>query len=248
MKTSPVAILIFFVMCCLPGLAYCGELPSKEVKLLVQGHPDGHSDQSYVEKWRQEVKSKKGITQDLLLMIKQEKDWELIGGIFDALKERSDLTPGMMEELKHPLNNIFSKDPQADMLSSNYACGVIGLLSNFPTSENERLLLSILDKHDGYYNFCVFSSLASIGTTESLPALKSKLAYFNYPSGGGGDIVVSLEHAIKSIEKRINANQRQAASKNRRQGASPGSENSDGKVSTEINSGLKKIHLTIGIQ
>lgn len=104
----------------------------------------------------------------------------------------------------------------------------------------KRLLLSILDKYDGYYKFCVFSSLASIGTAESLLALKSKLAYFNYPSGGGGDVVVSLEQPIESIEKRINANQRQAASKNRRQDASPGSQNSDGKVSTETNSGLKR--------
>jgi hypothetical protein len=156
-----------------------------------------------------DVRSKEGITEDLLLMIKQEKDWELVGGIFATLRERPDVTPEMLEELKKPLNNILSKDPQSDMLNSSYAYGVIGLMSNFPTLENERFLLSILGEHEGFYDLGVIPSLGLIGTAESLPVMKKMLADFNYPSAGGGDVALSLESAIKSIEQKIATNKTQ---------------------------------------
>lgn len=226
-------------MCFLAGWAQCDDLPSKEAKLLVQGRPSSYPPENF-EEWRLRVKSQKGVTPDLLLMIKQERDWELIGGIFATLRERPDVTPEMLEDLKKPLNDILSKDPHSDMLSSSYAYGVIGLMRNFPTVESEKFLLSIMGKHDGYYNLGVFPSLASIGTAESLPAMKKMLADYNYPSGGGGDVVVSLENAIKSIEKKINASERQAASKIRSQDASSDSANNGGGVPTQTNFNSKQ--------
>ena len=235
MKSKSIVIFRLASMCLFTCVARCDEASRKAAEMLVKSYPDWHSNQAYAEKWRLEVKSKNGVTSDLIEMIKEEKDWELVGGIFTTLRERDDVTPEMLEDLKKPLNDILSKVPHSDMLSSSYAYGVIGLLSNFPTSENEKLLLSLLGKHDGYYNLGVFPSLAAIGTAESLPTMKKMLADFNYPSGGGGDVVVSLENAVKSIEKRINAGERQAASKNRRRDASPDSENNGGNVSTETN-------------
>lgn len=221
-------------MCFFAGWAWCDELPSKEAKLLVQSRPETSYPPEVYDEWRLRAKAQKGVTPDLLIMIKQEKDWELIGGILATLRERDDVTPEMLEDLKKPLNDILSKDPHSDMLLTNYASGVIALLGNFPTDENEELLLSILDKQGGTYNMAVFLSLASSGTEKSLIPLKKILKETNHLSGSRGDPVF-LENAIESIEKRVAANQRKVGRKAGRRDASTDSENSGGNVSTETN-------------
>ena len=235
MKTSLLAISHLISVWLFAGWAQCDDLPSKEVELLIRSAPASSYPPKDVDEWRLRVRSQKGITQDLLIMIKQEKDWERIGKIFAALSARTDLTPEMLGDLKEPLDDILSKDPQSDMLMTNYAVGLIGLLRNFPSDEHERLLLSVLDRQDGTYNTPVFESLASIGTAESLIPLKEILKAMNQRDGSRGD-PATLENTIVSIEKRINANERKSNRDKTRRPTSPVSRNDGGKVSAESDS------------
>jgi hypothetical protein len=97
---------VFCLVACFVANAQVEELPRKDIEQLVRRRPMMNPDQKVSDDWRLEVRSRKGINPDLIAMAKQEKDWELIGQVFAALRERTDLTADELDELKMPLDKI----------------------------------------------------------------------------------------------------------------------------------------------
>lgn len=215
---------------CAAEAAFAEDLPRKEVEQLIERRPDLEYGSESASKWQLEVRNKKSINQDLLAMVDRETDWMKLREVFTALAQRVDLTEAQLAELKRPLYQNHADGRPMNKLTEVYIDGVFRTLENYPSRENEDLLLSFLDKDDGNFNLRIPLTLASMGTSHSLESLRKLAADLKSGSGRRGDWETA-QTAIWAIEKRVSAEKRKSSAvKSPREDAN----HDDGKTSARI--------------
>ena len=196
--------------CSLSEVALADDLPRREVEKLVERMPDSQYDLQAAVEWGREVRRMKDINPDLLAMINREKDWMKLQNVFTVLAQRVDLTEAQLAELKRPLYENRADSSPMNKLTEVYISGVFRTLGNYPSRENEDLVLSFLDKEDGIFNSRISMILASMGTSHSLEALRKLAMDLKAGSGRRGDWETA-QTAIWAIEKRMSAEKKKSS-------------------------------------
>lgn len=152
---------------------------------------------------------------------------DLFQMIFRALRIKADLTPEQVRRITDKLREEAIPDPTgANYTRQWFVESAIGMLSAYPSSDHEDLLLSLLEKGDEGWRVAAARSLGHIGTRRSIESVR-RLAEIRAKRGDpkmtaemtarygklNGDSVAA---ALSNLERRVAISERKLTRDNLR--------------------------------
>lgn len=151
--------------------------------------------------WDTKIKQMPNATHKIIELFNNEKDWELHRYPYSALRTRKDLTPGELNNLLDKAKSIASETYQPTKHELVFASFVFALLADYPSEENEQILISHFDAHDGEFRAHIIEALKSIGTNASLPLLNDYIKTRS-TSEFVDSMTMFTHEAVKTINRR----------------------------------------------